>query len=89
MKIIILCYIVFQCNDIIETTAAHFLKKNQVVKLHRHEFKSESNLNKLACNTLLHKKNFKTKSIHFFPSPLDEPWHFCVKKIFLILNTYL
>ena len=89
MKIIILCYIVFQCNDIIETTAAHFLKRNQVVKLHRHEFKSESTLNELACNTLIHKKNFKAKSIHFFPSPLDEPWHFCAKKIFLILNTYL
>ena len=50
MQIIILCYIVFQCNDIIEITAAHFLKKNQVVKLHHHEFKSERNLNKLACN---------------------------------------
>ena len=46
------------------------------VKLYRakHEFKSERNLNKLACNYLNStKKTFKTKSILLFLSPLRYP----------------
>ena len=68
-----LCDEVFERNDIIETTAAHFFK-NQVVMFEiffEHEFKSERDLKKLACNDLYSTKNrFKIKSILLFLSRL-------------------
>ena len=75
----ILCYEVFECNDIREIIAAHFLKKVRWLSWKyfltnyraQHEFRSERNLKKLAFNDLFStKKRFKRKSALLLFSPL-------------------
>ena len=86
---IILCYKVFDRNDIIETTVAHFLKKSQVVKVEMFFdllYRAQHELARIMISTR-QKKRFKTKSILFFLSPLrfslQEIWFtLCILQIF-------